>query len=92
MLSRADRYNAISQRLGDAEPSPLHKRNPNGDIETRIFLKHARAEIPMRAIREHYHVTHYPLRPASTARPQPLNPGYRLSARARNVGCWSEIR
>jgi uncharacterized protein len=29
----ADRFNAISQRLGDAEPSPLHKRKPNGDVD-----------------------------------------------------------
>lgn len=28
-----DRFNAISHRLGDAEPSPLHKRKPNGDID-----------------------------------------------------------
>jgi uncharacterized protein len=114
----ADRFNTISRRLGEGEPTPLHKRKPNGDIdasewcegflaavnrdrrawkdvieptaqlyglmlpilihcktssgepllgpprpgiETQIFLKQAYTDIPMsvRAIREHYHVTHY---------------------------------
>ena len=29
----ADRFNAVSQRLADAEPTPLHKRKPNGDVD-----------------------------------------------------------
>lgn len=114
----ANRFNAISQRLEDADPDPLHKRNADGSvdaaewcegflaavnlertawkevldvtsplhglmlpvlvhcntksgapllgpprpgIETRAFLRQADTEIPMsvRAIRDHYHGTHY---------------------------------